>query len=431
MNKKKLYLILAIYSLGSLGSNCPNQKTGQNKGFYFDTTDQEKPLEELIKYDLEVLKNFQFKTFDPELLPLFEFDFKKHPDFKLTPDSSGLFAIFLLENWLYERVKIITTQDGNTKVNAENFYKYPNHDFPVFVFLERINRRVLSREPSPSDFYKKILTKESGIFLFKNSGSWYYLYGKKNQKRVSLQLRNSSMVDISSPRVGVVFVDPDLTSVDLSNGNLKSEANSILRLSSLFHEARHSDGNKKSLAFHHTNCPMDNDYRGMDVCDISLNGGYGVQTALLKTLYDNCKKCSPAEIEMLKLLALDLYSKILHLPPKNETDYFNFMQLAEKADLVLNHKMSDFYLNELKAEFKSNPPDPASMFAYTQKFSKSDAELFDEWLKKDPNNKNRYLEKHHALYSEEVLLYDEKIQSLLSNDKTIGILWDTASERIE
>jgi hypothetical protein len=102
-------------------------------------------------------------------------------------------------------------------------------------------------------------------------------------------------------------------------------ANSIMRLSFIFHEARHSDGNGPSLGFTHSLCPKGHDYENELACDESLNGAYSVGASMAREMMMACQdNCSERDKEMLKIFILDSYNRIqtkTHL--NTNTKYWN------------------------------------------------------------------------------------------------------------
>jgi hypothetical protein len=123
----------------------------------------------------------------------------------------------------------------------------------------------------------------------------------------------SKIVPIDSPRVGIIQVGEGLflERFRIQPKQIEAPANSIARLGSLFHEARHSDGNGASLGFGHAVCPAGHPYGGQNSCDRNRNGPYSVASAILKILLRECRDCSVEEKESLRVRILDYSSRII------------------------------------------------------------------------------------------------------------------------
>ena len=91
--------------------------------------------------------------------------------------------------------------------------------------------------------------------------------------------------------------------------DMDSLGNSLLRLSVLFHEARHSDGNGQYAAFPHATCAS-GDYQGLAACEENLNGPYAVQAILLRYFYSGCTNCTDTEKQGLLLALSDFQSRL-------------------------------------------------------------------------------------------------------------------------
>ncbi len=78
-------------------------------------------------------------------------------------------------------------------------------------------------------------------------------------------------------------------------------ANSIFRLSSLFHEAMHSLGPE----FNHIACRKKGRLRGRDSCDSDWRGSYGLQGMFLIIAQSLCRQCSKEEKAVLFLAGME------------------------------------------------------------------------------------------------------------------------------
>lgn len=117
---------------------------------------------------------------------------------------------------------------------------------------------------------------------------------------------------ISSPAVGVIqlgnaLFDPRFA---LRPFDPKSEANTLARLSSFFHEARHSDRESDPPGFLHSRCPWGHDFEGQFNCDDREDGAYGIQALILGIFKKDCKSCSVGDLERLEVRRLDRLNRI-------------------------------------------------------------------------------------------------------------------------
>lgn len=243
----------------------------------------------LLKSDLSELKYFEFpNSAEEKTLNLFETD--------------SLTSTFL-RDWLYKRVSYIVE----------------DKDFKKFTPVSQKSRN--SKELTDDDFpiIEKSYFPESkgGNTLMSNFGASIYYHGKLKNKHYSIKYKKSMFTDkrvlVKSPRVGILRVGKGLfeKANTINHKDDDSIANTIHRLSTLFHEARHSDGNKKSLGFFHSICPSDSDYAGLLACDNNLNGPYSIGAAVQKEFLKNCDSCSEAEKEVLRMVITDSLSRVV------------------------------------------------------------------------------------------------------------------------
>lgn len=135
----------------------------------------------------------------------------------------------------------------------------------------------------------------------------------------------------TSPRVGIVQFGDYFSS---------GSADSLFRIGTLVHEARHSDcpngisatqlsairtdlnngggfdlfSHIGSCAFPHTLCPSGHELAGIAACDTGDGwGAYAIEVALFRKIYNNCQNCSEAEIQAALISLNDNASRILKL----------------------------------------------------------------------------------------------------------------------
>lgn len=147
--------------------------------------------------------------------------------------------------------------------------------------------------------------------VMSNVGAARYLEGKTSPGKQLQQLAFDSMkIPITSPRTGILMIGPGL--FPKSKIKLQNIALDILRVSTLFHEARHSDGHGETLGFLHSKCPAGFDYEGLSACDASTNGPYTVGALIMKTIKDSCVTCTPLSNKVLELMYLDVSSRVIY-----------------------------------------------------------------------------------------------------------------------
>ncbi len=146
--------------------------------------------------------------------------------------------------------------------------------------------------------------------IMRNVGAGSYTTGKDNKQLYSLQL-SSEKLYIKSPRVGLFMIGKGLFTLDKTpGGSSKDDVSSYFRLGTLFHEARHCDGNGTHAAFLHKKC-IDGNLKGEYACDDSLNGPYPVGRVILERLRAICTWCSSKETRALDLNIADLLTRTL------------------------------------------------------------------------------------------------------------------------
>ncbi len=134
---------------------------------------------------------------------------------------------------------------------------------------------------------------------------------------------NDLYLPFLSPRTGVMQIGPSffdstdsLDTEDVDGRGFRT-IKSLYRISVLFHEARHSDGNQASgsLSFAHILCPSDgsvgSEYAGLPACDDEANGAYNVGAQILSGMQGVCDGiCSTREVSVLESIQLDVLSRI-------------------------------------------------------------------------------------------------------------------------
>jgi hypothetical protein len=241
---------------------------------------------EAIKGDLKVLESLNY-SHDDELAELMGVADTSHDG---------------LSSFLRDRFRYVVGEFYSTERNigpSQSDLRYPNPGvFPDIEDKPQLNAGV----------------------LMSNLGSALYMVGKKEGVGLSLRLSDGRRVDIASPRTGIVQIGSAMFDPRYRPNMLqpKAQSNSIFRLQTYFHEARHSDGNGKSLAFPHALCPKGHDYENEYACDKTLNGPYIVEAEIMRKTIPQCTECSVRETEILKIVLADNLNRLLKVSATGE-----------------------------------------------------------------------------------------------------------------
>lgn len=193
-----------------------------------------------------------------------------------------------LATWLGDRVKSIVGEEARI-----------------------IGRETKSRSYRP-ETYSQIAGAEKLVLIMMNVSATYYYLGKKESK-IYTQYVNEEAKEITTPRLGLLLIGEGLFSKDVrgAEGELDGLASSYRRISTLFHEARHGDGNGDSLIFGHVVCTS-GDFVGEQVCDSFTNGAYTAGKIILQKLAAHCsaEDCTDVERAGLDLVIADAASRV-------------------------------------------------------------------------------------------------------------------------
>jgi len=149
----------------------------------------------------------------------------------------------------------------------------------------------------------------AAMVVMSNVSGGLYLGGKDLSFLFGLKI-DGKVIPITSPRVGILMIGPGLTGSKKAKSAPSPLAARYLRQSVLMHEARHSDGRGKSLAFAHAVC-RSGDYDGYNACDANSNGPYTIGAQFLKMVAAQCADCTPADKEWLQKASLDSFARII------------------------------------------------------------------------------------------------------------------------
>lgn len=175
--------------------------------------------------------------------------------------------------------------------------------------------------------------KDKPVTIARNVGIQLWYLQLANYPRILTFSIGGSRLLIDSPRIGIVQLDK----------GYRSDDPRISRISTLVHEARHSDcpqGSSRddverlmrgdfpldrSCGNLHVICPEGHEYAGYAACDGDPWGAYAVEAIYLETARRHCVSCSREEKEIARIKALDSNSRVLvlremlmgkHGPPK-------------------------------------------------------------------------------------------------------------------
>lgn len=194
-----------------------------------------------------------------------------------------------LTQFLLARVKYIVGEGYDSSkqkiVVSNNFYYYPTKWASTDAFFDRV------------------------VTVMSNTGGAVYLSGKENNTLYSLKVDGDEVL-VNSPRVGVIKIGAGLFSNSRSKSfPSDSLATRLIRLGTLFHESRHSDGNGSNAAFPHAQCTS-GDFSGHYACEANLNGPYNLEAMLLNHFYRSCYGCSESELSAIQVSAADAASRL-------------------------------------------------------------------------------------------------------------------------
>jgi len=215
-----------------------------------------------------------------------------------------------LSSWLSERVQWVLSEDFNLEKSlrpspATLFFRFPNPGI-----IPDIETPTKTAEPGGE--VKTVMS---------NLGGALYLGGKQAGLLINVAIEGKvGGLDIRSPRTGLLKVGEGLF---FKGGKLAKASPDFLshyRLSTLVHEARHSDGNGKSLGFLHATCPEGHDLAGYPACDRNLNGPYMVGALFSQAMAKDCDDCSEVDKELYQLVTADSFNRVIREYPDPNAD---------------------------------------------------------------------------------------------------------------
>jgi hypothetical protein len=214
-----------------------------------------------------------------------------------------------LQNWLEERVNFIVPENfelsGKASIN-DALPVYPENNIFPFGFDTKPAAVIFNEFP-----IRVSANQEKGTTIMSNIGAGIYLQGKKYNKIFDIVLDKKNPTSIISPRTGLLKVGEGLAFFD--NYDVQNVLKNLFQISTLFHEARHSDGHGATLGFLHAMCPSGHDYEGEPACDASTNGPYTIDVIVLKSLLEACgDSCSAKTRKYITGLIIDNKSRLIY-----------------------------------------------------------------------------------------------------------------------
>lgn len=252
-----------------------------------------------------------------------------------------------MHNWLVNRAKYVvgeTYELNNDNVVAQESYKFPN-------------------TPLPGGF-SAIEENDEVTTVMSNIGTAIYLIGKKEKVLFGIKFDDSKVFS-KSPRAGILKVGRGLFLEKFAiNKDMLSPANSISRLGTLFHEARHSDGNSAHTGFTHAICPDGHPYATHAACESTSNGPYSLGGLSEVHMLQNCASCSTQDKTVLSARAADSFNRVLDVGLENQKHALK-AQIQKYSELIAAYE-------ELAVKY----PDRAYMFeTELKKLKRKNAEL--------------------------------------------------------
>lgn len=207
-----------------------------------------------------------------------------------------------LHNWLINRVRYIVGE--KFQLTEENVITVEGYKFPSTPIPDAYSQMTLGAEVNE---VKTVMS---------NMGAAYYLMGKTLKTLLGLNF-DQEQVMLTSPRIGLLQVGEGLFFKDFQiSQNEKSVANSVSRLGTLFHEARHSDGNSKNTGFLHVICPAGHPYAGYAACEVTRNGSYTIGGLSERYMVENCTACTTQERNILIARIADSFNRVVAVDTK-------------------------------------------------------------------------------------------------------------------
>lgn len=326
------YLHYSIFLLCILASPFSFAESSSVSGWRFKaSSDVPREQQEILRQDIAAFVKMPFIVSDET--------FSKVMGIKGDVKSKDL------AQWLGLRVKYLIgesyqmSERDSYVADSGYSFQYPGilPDIPKPLLVPE--DRTPSRDPAPAD------TEEKQVMtIMSNTGAALYLNGKSNGMLLGINMPGLGKVPVTSPRVGILQIGRGLFKIGRTKNNTFELDSSLMRISTLFHEARHSDGNRKNTGFMHAICPLGHDYAGYAACDFSLNGSYSVGFQVGKAVAENCTTCTVGQREALRLDYLDSYSRVIlkqEVAAASDDEIQTLHKLKDTCKMLLSYGASN------------------------------------------------------------------------------------------
>lgn len=165
--------------------------------------------------------------------------------------------------------------------------------------------------------------EDSPTTVAMNIGTAAWLIGKATGRKVRFRIGNRK-IPVKSTRVGIIQLGEGYLWEKYGDVTIQP----VYRISTLIHEARHSDctgglrlddlyrlrlgmdPKSKGCGHMHVECPAGHDLEGALACDAHAWGAYSVEAVFAKEVFSRCKNCSEAERQMALAVAADSFSRV-------------------------------------------------------------------------------------------------------------------------
>lgn len=319
MTRLKSFLTYSALLLGVVVTSNSNAQSWRFKASSDVPRDQQK----ILRQDIESFSKMPFVVNDET--------------FNKVMGLKGQVKAQDLVGWLSARAKYIVGEayEMNDKDSYVVSMGYP---FQYSGIVPDIPKGYLTPQDTPSENSND--EKAEVMTVMSNIGTSLYLTGKMNGFLLGVQMPGLGKIPVTSPRVGLLQIGDGLFKIGRTKNKTLEIDSSLMRVSVLFHEARHSDGNRKSLGFTHAVCPAGHEYAGYPACDFSLNGAYSVGYQVGKAAAENCKTCTVAQREALRLDYLDSLSRVLpkqEMAPGSDDEIESLQTLKNTCETLLSY----------------------------------------------------------------------------------------------
>jgi hypothetical protein len=259
---------------------------------------------------------------------------------KLLKIKGGLTAE-KLQSWLDERVSLVVSEEMNLQGSllvAPGEVVYPEADLMPKTEKPKASPErgpIASPGPGPG------AERPKPVMVMANIGAAVYMMGKQNKVLLALRKSDGSILPLTSPHHGFIQIGSGLFLERFRVNPVAQDApaNSVSRLSTFFHESRHSDGHGESLGFMHAICPEGHPYAGYPACDKNLNGPYTVGAQVMKSLSQACGECSTKEKAILKMIEADSRSRIMKKFPDETGKIVEARNLSDTFEQIKSFKL--------------------------------------------------------------------------------------------